>query len=107
MPHAQDKMTPPSEVRRLGPNSPDLLWTDGLVVTPSARTVAERRMLWPPSNKGGNHVEAETQALEQHRESAALCETICRWLRELASRPWISGMMILKGHCALNRRDLL
>src|SRR5229473_1788886 len=41
------------------------------------------------ANKGGDHAKAETQALEQRRESTALCETVCRRLRELASRPWI------------------
>src|SRR6266480_6298725 len=70
-------------------NGTYLLWTGGFVSAPRDPQDVRRRMLWPPSKQGGDHDEAETQALEQRRESAALCETIYRWLRELASRPWI------------------
>ena len=34
-------------------NNPDLLWTAGLVVTPSARSDVDRRMLRPPLKPGG------------------------------------------------------
>src|ERR1700724_2258825 len=69
--------------------APNLLWTAGF--GPDARDPQDltRRMLWPPCKEGGNYAEADAQAFEQRRESVALCETVCRWLRGLASKQGI------------------
>ena len=47
-------MTPLNEVRRRGPNSPDILWTDGLVVTLSALGPSQNAACFSLHSSGGD-----------------------------------------------------